>query len=197
MKKILVFFCLALLLVSCSQNDRLPNHNDSVPSHRTPVSTGKPAVHEGDNRNGIAETSDNDYVQDQIEERMKGRERKGPLDLENLENDGLDPELFLAISIYFQAMKEENKEPILNMVHTMAPSVENILVLFENSRYIQSISKVSLNKDRIRAVAEEYGLDEQNVAIVVVYATSTTGSEFSANFIFEKKNDEWFIFKCD
>ncbi|MEK0315473.1 hypothetical protein [Cohnella sp. 56] len=193
MKKWISILLLGLLLTGCAErgNEAL-NHNTQevtpTPSS-TSISNPSPAVESPSPTGG-------DYDQNLIRERMKGKERKGKLKIDDIKNNGLDKELLKTVNVYLKAMQEQDKDKILEMRHPKAFQEGNILSLYTSSTYMSSVDEVSLDSKRKKEVAKEYDLDASKIAIVVVNVTSTSGTKGSANLIFVK-DGKWMIYKTD
>lgn len=192
MKKWMSIFLFSLLLAGCTKS------GGEALNHTTQEVTPTPSSTSVSSPTPTAESPSptGDYDENLIRERMKGKERKGKLKIDNIKNNGLDKELLKAVNVYLKATQAQDKDKILEMRHPKAFEEGNILSLYTSSTYMSSVDEVSLNSKRKKEVAKEYGLDASNMAIVVVNCTSTSGTKGSANLIFVK-DGEWMIYKTD
>ncbi|SFS76067.1 hypothetical protein [Paenibacillus sp. BC26] len=201
MNKILaVILCSTLIITSCSTTENIHNAEPIITNkHLTQdkPQTNEPKANSSD-RTSQVNSENVDYDQEQIKERMKGKERKGQLKIENVKNHALSKSLFEAMNEYFIAMKEGNEDRIEKLLYPGTAFKGGVLAMYDNAIYTQAVTDVALDKERVKSVSGMYGLNCDNVAIVVVNLLNTDGVKLSGNFIFEKNEDnKWLIFKTD
>ncbi|MCY9517848.1 hypothetical protein [Paenibacillus apiarius] len=126
----------------------------------------------------------------------KPKVRTGALDLKDIEVDGVKGKLLDAVMEQLKETKKNNEKKLEKLVHPNA--VEGTETTFFNmTTSIKSVTKLKLNKERVSEVSEEFGLDKDNVAIVVVSMLDLDGQPADLNLIYEKTNHEWLLFRVD
>ena len=192
MRRWISIFIISLLLAGCAKRggEALNEQTQevSLTSNSMSITTPAPTVE--------SPSPTGDYDEDLIRERMKGKERKGKLKIDDIKNNGLDTELLKAVNVYLKATQEQDKDKILEIMHPKAASEGNILSFYTGSTYTSAVDELTLDSKRMEEVAKEYGLESSNMAIVVVNYTSTSGVRGNANFIWVKEG-KWMIYKTD
>jgi hypothetical protein len=196
-RKSLFFFIALCILASCSNDKPGTTATDpNSPANESNASNNSPIEH---NKGTSINDGALDYDQQMIKERMRGKERKGPLDIEHIKVVGVEGELLESMMQYLKAVKEDNEDKAKEILYSAITDTSNGLTLYSNRQYTKAITKLTLDNTRGKAVSDENSLSQiaDEVAIVVVDTLSTTDEKGNINFIFIKAKGKWSLYKTD